>query len=68
LTRNDFGDPGYGGPCPPRGNGTHHYRFRLFAISRPTLASTPPPTAASVLQAAQPYVIEQTQLIGVYQR
>ena len=35
--RNDFGKTGYGGPCPPRGAGTHHYHFRLLAISRPTL-------------------------------
>ncbi len=24
---NDFRLPDYGGPCPPRGDGTHHYRF-----------------------------------------
>src|SRR5262249_13166531 len=23
----------YGGPCPPRGHGSHHYRFRLLALS-----------------------------------
>ena len=27
---NDFG--GYGGPCPPRGHGLHHYHFRLLAL------------------------------------
>ena len=30
---NDFGKPGYGGPCPPRG--THHYYITLYAIVRP---------------------------------
>jgi Raf kinase inhibitor-like YbhB/YbcL family protein len=24
---NDFQRPGYGGPCPPRGHGPHHYHF-----------------------------------------
>ena len=29
--RNDFGNTGWGGPCPP--SGTHHYRFTLTALS-----------------------------------
>lgn len=28
---NDFGRPGYGGPCPPKGNGPHRYFFRPLA-------------------------------------
>ena len=28
----DFGRVGYGGPCPPRGHGVHHYHFRLYAL------------------------------------
>jgi Raf kinase inhibitor-like YbhB/YbcL family protein len=33
---NDFGKPGYGGPCPPAGQ-THRYYFRLYAIGVATL-------------------------------
>jgi hypothetical protein len=25
--------PGYGGPCPPAGTGTHHYNFTLYALA-----------------------------------
>lgn len=33
----DFGDPGYGGPCPPQGHGAHHYNFTVYALSVETL-------------------------------
>jgi hypothetical protein len=33
--RNSFGRSGYSGPCPPKGGGPHHYRFVLYALSRP---------------------------------
>jgi Raf kinase inhibitor-like YbhB/YbcL family protein len=66
--RNDFGDRDYGGPCPPPGSGTHRYDFRLLAISRPTLELAAAATVADVLQAAQSYIIAQTQLTGTYQR
>ena len=35
--RNDFGKAGYGGPCPPKGDGAHRYFFRLYALDTPTL-------------------------------
>ena len=66
--RNDFGKTGYSGPCPPKGAGAHHYHFRLLAISRPTLDLRAPPAALDVLRAAQPYVIQQTELVGTYHR
>lgn len=66
--RNDFGTIGYGGPCPPPGHGAHHYRFRLLAISRPTLDVRSPATASEVLRAAQPYVIQQAEFVGTYRR
>ncbi|HEV2099751.1 MAG TPA: YbhB/YbcL family Raf kinase inhibitor-like protein [Stellaceae bacterium] len=66
--QNDFGVRDYGGPCPPKGHGTHHYRFRLFAISQPRLDLALTATASEVLAAAEPYVIQQTELISTYQR
>lgn len=66
--RNDFGRASYGGPCPPKGHGTHHYHFRLLAISRPTLDLKTPATVLDVLRAAEPYVIQRTELVGIYHR
>jgi Raf kinase inhibitor-like YbhB/YbcL family protein len=31
-SRTDFGVPGYGGPCPPKGDKPHHYIFTLFGL------------------------------------
>ena len=65
--RNDFGQSGYRGPCPPPGP-AHHYHFRLLAISRPSLDLTPAANAVDVFEAAARYVIRRTELVGTYRR
>ncbi|RAY15965.1 YbhB/YbcL family Raf kinase inhibitor-like protein [Actinomadura craniellae] len=34
--RNDYGEPGYGGPHPPVGDDPHRYFFRLYALAGPS--------------------------------
>jgi Raf kinase inhibitor-like YbhB/YbcL family protein len=31
--KTSFGDTGYGGPCPPKGDQPHHYSFLVYALS-----------------------------------
>lgn len=65
---NDFGKPGYAGPCPPTGSGPHHYHFRLSALSEPTLPVESTATCLEVIVLARPYVLEFVELVGLYER
>ena len=49
---NDFGRPGWAGPCPPAG--THHYEIRVYALSQPSgvAAGQPGAEAAGLVEAA----------------
>jgi len=64
---NDFGDCGWGGPSPPRGHGTHHYRFRLYALDTvPSLGSGT--TKRELLSAMRGHVLAEAELVGTYER
>ncbi len=64
--RNDFGKIGYGGPCPPPGP-PHRYRFTLYALdARPLVRSGA--TKQQVLDGMKEHILDQAQLIGMYQR
>ena len=67
-TINDFGKPGYGGPCPPKGNGPHHYHFKLFALDADKLGLPANARAADVERAAKRHALGQGELIGAYER
>jgi Raf kinase inhibitor-like YbhB/YbcL family protein len=65
--RNDFGKPGYGGPMPPEGHGTHHYFFWLLALDKVT-SFQPGLTLWQLLERAEPNVVAMNRLVGTYQR
>ena len=65
---NDFGKPGYGGPCPPPGHGVHHYHFKLYALNVEQLGLQPNAKIAAVEDAARQHAIGQGELIGTYER
>lgn len=65
---NDFGKPGYGGPCPPKGHGPHHYHFKLFALDTDKLGLSADAKVADVESAARQHAIAEGELIGTYER
>ena len=65
---NDFGNAGFGGPCPPTGHGTHHYRFRLLALGTPMLDQPAESDCRSVEEAARPHELGRAELVGTYER
>ena len=64
---NDFGQLGYGGPCPPPGK-PHRYFFRLYALDVATLPLRPHPRKGDLLEAMQGHILAEVRLIGTYQR
>ena len=62
---NDWDRIEYSGPCPPIGR--HRYIHKLYALNT-VLPDLGNPTKAQLENAMQGHIIEQTELIGLYQR
>jgi Raf kinase inhibitor-like YbhB/YbcL family protein len=63
---NDFGRPGYGGPCPPPGR-SHRYVFQLFALDQeidPRAISR----AADLIRAMDGHILARALMTGVFRR
>lgn len=65
--RNDFGSPGYGGPCPPPG-APHHYRLTLYALRIAKLGLGPDAAPAEIDARARASALAQAQIVGLYGR
>jgi len=64
---NSWNTVGYRGPAPPKGHGTHHYRFTLYALdAAPGLQ--PGATREEIDAAIYPHVLATAQLVGIYER
>lgn len=63
---NDFGIIGYSGPCPPRGDGTHRYRFKVYAVNISTLGLASGSTKTQVTNAIKGHILQHGTLIGTY--
>jgi len=65
---NDFEKPGYGGPCPPRGHGTHHYSFTLYALNIEHLGASANAHCRDIEKMAKEHAVGSAKLTGLYAR
>ncbi len=57
----------YEGPCPPRGNSAHHYRFSIYALD--TLLDLPAGADEIALkEAMNGHILAQGMIVGLYGR
>jgi Raf kinase inhibitor-like YbhB/YbcL family protein len=64
----DFGVPGYGGACPPKGDKPHHYIFTLYALDTDKLDVPAGATAAYVGFNLHAHTVAKTTLTALYGR
>jgi Raf kinase inhibitor-like YbhB/YbcL family protein len=63
--RNDYGELGYGGPCPPHGT-THHYRVKIFALNLEKLSDGPNSSPRKVAKELEAHAIGTAQITTVF--
>ena len=66
--KNSFGEPGYGGPQPPRGSGDHPYVFTLYALSVPRVDLGKNTSLAAFKQALEAKTLATATLTGYFGR
>lgn len=64
----DFGDEGYGGPCPPQGSGVHHYEFTVWALRTASVQFPPHATAKDVAVTLEKDALGKASITGTFQR
>ncbi|TME17936.1 MAG: YbhB/YbcL family Raf kinase inhibitor-like protein [Chloroflexi bacterium] len=64
--RNDTGQPGYAGPCPPQGDHPHRYLFTLFAVKEESLPVTADTSCAVVGFQLHFNTLDKAELMGLF--
>jgi Raf kinase inhibitor-like YbhB/YbcL family protein len=67
-SRTDFGKPGYGGPCPPVGHGTHHYSFTVFALDVDKLELDENVSGAMVGYYLNQHTLDKATIMATFER
>ena len=63
---NDYGEPGFGGPCPPFGDEPNRYEFVLYALDTPKIELDKECTNALVRYYILQHAIENARIVAYY--
>lgn len=66
--KNDFGGRDFGGACPPKGHGTHHYAYTLYALKVKTLPVDENASSALVGYMIHANQIGEARITATYRR
>lgn len=64
----DYGKPGYGGPCPPKGHGDHRYIITVYALKVKKLGLDAKTTPAIVGYYLNNNALAKASIIAYYKR
>jgi Raf kinase inhibitor-like YbhB/YbcL family protein len=65
--RSDYGMTSYGGPCPPKGHGDHHYIFTIYALDVDRIEGANGETSgASTVFMMRGHVLASGRITGVF--
>ena len=65
--RSDFGSTSYGGPCPPKGHGDHHYTFTVYALDVDKIdGANGETTGASTVFMMRGHLLATGKITGVF--
>ena len=67
-SRTDFGLPGFGGPCPPKGDKPHRYILTVFALNVDSLPLDEHATAAMVGFYLNSHMLKKASVTALYGR
>lgn len=65
---NDFGSPGYGGPCPPPGDKPHRYVFTVYALKTDSIEAPPGSSPARIDPVLEANALAKASFTAVYGR
>ncbi|WP_177420691.1 YbhB/YbcL family Raf kinase inhibitor-like protein [endosymbiont of Lamellibrachia barhami] len=67
-SRTDFGSAGFGGACPPKGHGKHHYQFKVHALNVERLDIGPDSSGALAGYSINAHQLGVAEIEAIYER